>query len=353
MAYTTINDPSAHFQTELWTGTSGTDTITFSGNSNLQLDFLWAKARTATYSNALFDTNRITSGDYLPLFSDTTGAEQGAYTNELNTITADGFTVGTQPHTGNNGTNYVGWAWKANGGTTASNSNGTITSTVQANTTAGFSIITYTGNGTNGATIGHGLNATPELFIPKCRSTTTNWEMYYFPPGGTKQYGYLNLNNAFATWSYTAPTTTTIGLSGSGDSNGNGRTMVGYAFHSVKGYSKIGTYVGNGNADGPFVYTGFKPAWILFKRTDGGTQNWFLLDNKRDDGFNPRNSYLMPNENSAEDANNSSVDTDFTSNGFKLRATTGAMNGDGETFFYMAFAESPFVSSAGVPTTAE
>ena len=350
MAYTTIDDPSVYFQTKLWTGNGSDDrNLTNDGNSNLQPDFLWNKRRSTTGSHQLHDSSR---GVTKVVLANNTNAE-GTESNSVQAFQTNGFQIGSDGNINNNGVTYVAWQWKANGGTTASNSNGTITSTVQANTTAGFSIITYTGNGTNGATIGHGLNATPELFIPKCRSTTTNWEMYYFPPGGTKQYGYLNLNNAFATWSYTAPTTTTIGLSGSGDSNGNGRTMVGYAFHSVKGYSKIGTYVGNGNADGPFVYTGFKPAWILFKRTDGGTQNWFLLDNKRDDGFNPRNSYLMPNENSAEDANNSSVDTDFTSNGFKLRATTGAMNGDGETFLYMAFAESPFVSSAGVPTTAE
>ena len=352
MAYTTIDDPSAHFQIALYTGNAGTQTITNDGNSNLRPDLISIRSRSSSNSGALTDSTR---GTNKWVETPGTGAEQTFPNNNLNFLT-DGFSVdynGGYNNLNKNSDNYVAWQWKANGGTTASNSNGTITSTVQANTTAGFSIITYTGNGTNGATIGHGLNATPELFIPKCTSTTTNWEMYYFPPGGTKQYGYLNLNNAFATWSYTAPTTTTIGLSGSGDSNGNGRTMVGYAFHSVKGYSKIGTYVGNGDADGPFVYTGFKPAWILFKRTDGGSQNWFLLDNKRDDGLNPRNSYLMPNQNSAEDANNSSVNTDFTSNGFKLRATTGAMNGNGETFFYMAFAESPFVSSAGVPTTAE
>ena len=351
MAYTTIDDGSAHFQTLLYTGDgTSSQAQTNTGNSNLQPDWVWIKKRAggSARSHQLYDSTR---GVTKLLHSNSTSAES-TQSAGLTAFNSDGFTVGNDDGIGANAATYAAWQWKANGGTTASNSNGTITSTVQANTAAGFSIISYTGNGSDGATIGHGLNSTPEVFFPKCLSTTTNWEMYYFPPGGTKQYGYLNLNNAFATWSYTAPTTTTIGLSGSGDSNGNGRTMVGYAFHSVKGYSKIGTYVGNGDADGPFVYTGFKPAWILFKRTDGGSQNWFLLDNKRDDGLNPRNSYLMPNQNSAEDANNSSVNTDFTSNGFKLRATTGAMNGNGETFFYMAFAESPFVSSAGIPTTA-
>lgn len=350
MAYTTITDPSAHFQTALYNGSGGNQSLTNTGNSNLQPDWVWIKKRAGgtARNHILTDSSR---GVTKCISTSLTDAE---FTNSygLTAFGTDGFTVGSYDSVNESGGTYVGWQWKANGGTTASNSNGTITSTVQANTTAGFSIISYTGNGTNGATIGHGLSQTPQIFFPKCLSTATNWEMYYFPTGGTKQYGYLNLTNAFATWSYTAPTSTTIGLSGSGDSNGNGRTMIGYAFHSVQGYSKIGTYTGNGNANGPFVYTGFKPAWIMFKRTDGGTQNWFILDNKRDDGMNPRNSYLMPNSTSAEDANNSTVDTDFLSNGFKLRATTGALNGNGETFMYMAFAENPFVATNGVPTTA-
>ena len=350
MAYTTINDPSAHFQTELWTGTSGTDTITFSGNSNLQLDFLWAKARTATYSNALFDTNRITSGDYLPLFSDTTGAEQGAYTNELNTITADGFTVGTQPHTGNNGTNYVGWAWKANGGTTASNSNGSVASTVQVNNTAGFSIVTWTGDGNGNFTVGHGLNSAPDFLVVKRRGDTSNWYAWHKNLTSGSYVFYLNATNAQASestvWNGTAPTSTvfTIGT----DANIKASdTYVAYCFTSIKGYSKFGTYTGNASADGQFVYTGFKPAWLMTKRISGSGQ-WSINDIPRHP-FNVIDRTLLANQDHAE-TTSANYSTDFLSNGFKLRTADDAVN-DG-TYVYFAFAEQPFVATNNVVATA-
>jgi hypothetical protein len=344
MAYTTITDPSAHFQTALYNGSGGNQSLTNTGNSNLQPDWVWIKKRAGgtARNHILTDSSR---GVTKCISTSLTDAE---FTNSygLTAFGTDGFTVGSYDSVNESGGTYVGWQWKANGGTTASNSNGTITSTVQANTTAGFSIISYTGNGTNGATIGHGLSQTPQIFFPKCLSTTTNWEMYYFPTGGTKQYGYLNLTNAFATWSYTAPTSTTIGLSGSGDSNGNGRTMIGYAFHSVQGYSKIGTYTGNGNANGPFVYTGFKPAWIMFKQT-GNTGGWTMKDNKRSPQ-NPADERLLADVNNAE---STGADIDFLSNGFKCRTASNAVNGS-ESYIYMAFAENPFVATNGVPTTA-
>ena len=209
MAYTTITDPSAHFQIALYTGNgTSTNAVTNTGNSNLQPDWLWLKARSITADHIIFDSTR---GTNKRLSTNTTGAEETqAFYSSFDT---DGFTIGdSNANVNQNNATYVNWQWKANGGTTSSNTDGTITSTVQANTTAGFSIISYTGNGTNGATIGHGLNETPQIFFPKCLSTTTNWEMYYFPTGGTKQYGYLNLTNGFQTWSYTAPTSTTIGF---------------------------------------------------------------------------------------------------------------------------------------------
>jgi len=344
--YTTINDPSAHFQTALYTGNgTSTNAVTNTGNSNLQPDWLWIKSRSLSSDHIIFDSTR---GTNKRLSSNTTGAEETqAYYSSFDT---DGFTIGSDnANVNQNSATYVNWQWKANGGTTATNSNGTITSTVQANTTAGFSIISYTGNGTDGATIGHGLNETPQIFFPKCLSTATNWEMYYFPTGETKQYAYLNLNNQFSTWSYTAPTSTTIGLSGSGDSNGNGRTMIGYAFHSVQGYSKIGTYIGNGSTDGPFIYTGFKPAYFLVKGMDI-TQNWQLWDNKRNDyPGNPRQEILSPSSTSTESGN---YNVDFLSNGVKIRDTDGAWNSSGNNYLYMSFAESPFVTSDSVPTTA-
>ena len=347
MAYTTIDDGSAHFQTALWTGDgNSTQAITNNGNSNLQPDLVWLKRRNGTENHTLADTTR---GVTKRISSNTTGAED---TNGIASVQSDGFTVSSSYNGNANGSTYVGWQWKANGGTTASNSNGTITSTVQANTAAGFSIISYTGNGSDGATIGHGLNATPEVFFPKCLSTTTNWEMYFFPPGGTKQYGYLNLTNGFSTWSHTAPTTTTIGLSGSGDSNGNGRTMIGYAFHSVKGYSKIGTYIGNGSTSGNFINTGFKPAFVLTKQTTtaSDTYQWGIRDSVRTPA-NPANKALYPNGNNAENDHGTN-NMYFNSNGFMPSTANSHTNGNGMGYFYMAFAESPFVSSAGVPTTA-
>lgn len=346
MAYTTITDPSAYFQISTYDGNGSDDrNITYDGNSNMQPDWLWFKRRNQAVNHILFDSTRgVTSR----IHSNNTNAA-AIEANFLQAFNSDGFQVGTDADINGSGGTFVSWGWKANGSTTASNSNGTITSTVQANTTAGFSIISYTGNGSDGATIGHGLSQTPQIFFPKCLSTGTNWEMYYFPTGGTKQYGYLNLTNAFATWSYTAPTSTTIGLSGSGDSNGNGRTMIGYAFHSVQGYSKIGTYTGNGADDGPFVYTGFKPAFLMAKKTSG-TGQWFMWDNKRTP-FNVMNIRLLANTSAGDDTSNDNR-IDFLSNGFKIRDNSADFNDNGATCIYLAFAENPFVATNGVPATA-
>ena len=353
MAYTTINDGSANFQAAIYTGNSSTQSVVNGGNSNLQPDLVWTKCRSNTSNNFLFDSTR---GVTKQLHSDTTDLE-GTNATGLTAFNTDGWTMGNTGGMNFNNQTYVGWQWKANGGTTASNTDGSITSTVQANTTAGFSIISYTGNGSNGATIGHGLSQTPQLFIPKCLSTATNWEMYYFPTGGTKQYGYLNLTNGFSTWSYTAPTSTTIGLSGSGDSNGNGRTMIGYAFHYVKGYSQIGTYKGNGSGSygGPLIYTGFKPAFVLTKEisTASDTYQWGIRDNQRSPYVNsmPANKALYPNSTAVE--NDHGVNgMFFTSNGFKPNTTNAHTNGNNLDYFYAAFASNPFVTSTGQPNTA-
>jgi len=344
MAYTTIDDPSAYFQTTLWTGNGSARAITNSGNSDLQPDWIWGKNRSGSNAHWLMDTTR---GVDKRIISSGSDAEDDPSTAILTAFGSNGFSLGTNTEGNGNGNSYVAWQWKSQGGSTVSNSDGSITSTVQANTTAGFSIISYTGNGSDGATIGHGLNQTPQIFFPKCLSTTTNWEMYYFPTGGTRQYGYLNLTNAFSTWPHNAPSSTIISLSGSGDSNGNGRSNIGYAFHSVQGYSKIGTYTGNGNADGTFVYTGFKPALLITKRTDA-TSDWRIWDFKRDPE-NVVDRILYPSANNGE---GSETFGDFLSNGFKLRVTTSDYNASGGTYIYMAFAEQPFVSSEGVPCTA-
>jgi len=356
MAYTTIDDPSAYFQIALWTGSSGTDTITFDGNSDLQLDFLWSKCRSNAHSHALMDTSRITSGDYLPLFADTTDVEQTAYDSELQSILSDGFTVGTQPHAGGDGKTYVGFAWKANGGTTTSftESGNNPGGTIQTNTTAGFSIITTTGTGNTG-TIAHGLGAVPEIIISKQRSNAENWAVYHGSNTSAPETEILTLNTTDATadnangYNDTAPTSSVFTVHTKNEVNTDARTYVHYVFTPIQGYSKFGSYTGNGNADGPFIYTGFKPAWILVKRTDS-TNGWFLMDNKRSP-FNLTNDFLRPNTDDAEAEAANSV-WDMLSNGFKIRGTGADVNASGSPFIYMAFAESPFVSSEGVPTTA-
>ena len=347
MAYTTIDDPSAHFQTKIYTGNATDNTAyTNDGNSDLQPDFIWTKNRDQTVDHIWFDSTR---GATKNVRSNTT-SQESTNSNYLKSFDSDGFTMGTSNRVNGNTDQMVAWQWKANGGTTSSNSNGTnITSTVQANTTAGFSIVTFTGTGNDGDSYGHGLSSAPELVIPKRRDGTTNWQGYAFD-GGNSQYWYLNLANGFAntTGNSAASSSSVITTDGSGDSNPNGGTVVSYCFHSVQGYSKIGRYKGNGNADGAFVYTGFKPAFLIQKQTNANGEYWMLKDHKREP-FNQVDANIYPNADNAEGDTNG---VDFLSNGFKCRTNAAGSNGSGNEYFYIAFAEHPFVSSEGVPVTA-
>jgi len=235
----------------------------------------------------------------------------------------------------------------------SSNFSGSIQSTVSANTTAGFSIVSYTGTG-SASTIGHGLGATPQFYIVKNRSNSRNWQSYHEPLGNQ---AYLRLNTTggastgAAIWNNTSPTSSvfSIGTSSFDAVNASGDNYIAYCFAEKKGYSKFGSYVGNGSADGTFVYTGFKPAWIMYKRTDSGADDsWVIADNKRDID-NPVQKYLFADQSNAE----GSVDfVDFTAQGFKYRLTGNTTNGNGMNYIYIAFAESPFVTSTGIPTTA-
>jgi hypothetical protein len=278
MAYTTIDDPSVYFQSTLYTGNATNSTaITNGGNSDLQPDWLWIKNRSSSGGvgpHFIVDSSRGANKD---LHANNEEAEHTT-TNAVKSLNSDGFTIDSGGTVNNNSDNYVAWQWKVNGGTTANNTSGDIgTSVVQANTTAGISIVLFTGNNTGGSTVGHGLGGVPEWIIAKSRAADKPWVVYHVSMGNTKSIK-LNANNAAATdssaWTNTTPSSTTFSL-GNGDSNHTG-TMVAYCFRSIQGYSKFGSYTGNGNADGPFVYTGFAPAWIMFKRTDGGTQNWFI-----------------------------------------------------------------------------
>ena len=360
MAYTTIDDPSEYFQTTLYTGNSNTShAVTNTGNSNLQPDWIWVKIRTGQNDDhILVDSSR---GNLKRLKSNQIYSEPSDAA-EIKSFDSNGFTLGTTDGTSNyNGFTYVAWQWKANGGTTSSNSDGDITATVQANTTAGFSIVTYTGNGNASAqTVGHGLGAECRVVIAKSRSINDeSWRVFHesvSQSGGGNLF--LNGSSALDTSDparITSTNTTTFTLDGYHSTydalNENSATYLAYCFAEKKGYSKFGSYTGNGNADGTFVYTGFKPAWILRKCSTNGEQ-WHVQDTKRLDFNNDSDSsILIPSTNGAE-ASNTNLNMDILSNGFKMRNADGAGNGSGRTYIYMAFAENPFVSSKGVPTTA-
>ena len=351
MAYTTIDNGEEHFSAVTYTGTGSSRSIT---GLEFGPDWVWIKRRNGAYSHYLYDSTRGTGKQ---LYAEKTDAEATDNT-EVTAFNSDGFSLGSGSGTNENTNTQVAWCWKANGGTTSSNSNGTITSTVQANTTAGFSIITYTGNFTDNQTIGHGLSQAPEALIIKNRDTgSTSWVIYHeglnFP---TKDLIYFNTNAANdhdPTFNNTAPSSSVITMGAYSFNNRSGDSHVCYAFHSVKGYSKFGKYTGNitSGSDGVFVYTGFKPAWLMVKSDSNAGQEWVIFDNKRD-SFNQMDAWLYANASTAEDSTGDARDVDFLSNGFKFRNAGGPTSYSGRTYIYMAFAEHPFVSSKGVPVTA-
>ena len=355
MAYTTIDDPSVYFQTALYTGTGSGFSVTNSGNSNLQPDWVWVKDRDASNDHKITDSSRLASGKpSITLESNTEAAEfDDADPMSTDSFDADGFTIGTNGNYNTDGNTYVAWQWKANGGTataTASESGDNPAYSVQANTDAGFSIVTYTGTGADTSTVAHGLGAVPKMIIFKRRDGTPNWMVHHAKLSSATKRVNLNTTNAEGDASNflddTAPTSSVFTLGFSAAVNADGGTFVAYCFAEKQGYSSFGKYTGNGLTDGPFVHTGFSPAWVMVKRTDAGN-NWHMHDNKRVTS-NPNNKTLYANLNNAD----ASEDLDMLSNGFKLRESGGGYNADTGTYIYMAFAEKPFVSSEGVPTTA-
>ena len=354
MAYTTIDDPSAHFHTQLWTGNGGNQSITNDANAgDFKPDWIWTTSRSNAYNNGMFDSSR---GVQKEITSNQANAE-ATLSGGVNSFDTDGFTFNGASYN-TNGYTFVGWQWKANGGTTSSNSDGDITSTVQANTTAGFSIVTFTGNATAGQTVGHGLGVKPEFIYAKNRSNGNNWNCYVEATDNTGN-NYLTLNGTvgkesdYNMWNDTAPTSSVITLGDRNETNGSSHNMVFYCFHSVKGYSKFGKYKGNATSgdDGTFVYTGFKPAWIMVKSSSNSGQEWVIFDNKRDT-FNEMDAWLYANATTAEDSGGDEREVDFVSNGFKFRNAGGPTSYSGRDYIYLAFAEHPFVSSEGVPVTA-
>ena len=333
MAYTTIKKSSDYFNTKLYTGNGGTNAITGVG---FQPDFVWLKSRSeASTDHKLFDAVR---GVPNFLSSNLTDAETS--TGSFNSIDSDGFTVDTTNAAYNQSSaTYASWNWKANG-TGSANTDGSISSTVSASATSGFSIVSYTGTGATG-TVGHGLGVAPKMIIVKRRSEVSNWDTYNSNLGNNKVIELNTTSAAYTdnTWNSTTPTSSVFTV-GNNNVNGNSVTHIAYCFADVQGYSKFGSYTGNGSADGTFIYTGFKPAFFLVKRTDL-TSSWTLLDNKRDP-FNVTTERLFPNENVAGSVG-INANTDFLSNGVKIRVNHGNFNASGGTYIYMAFAEEPLV----------
>ena len=353
MAYTTIDDPSAYFHTQLYTG-NGSSGLSITNDANagdLQPDLLWIMPRSNGDNGVCFDSSR---GEDRQLKLNGSDAED-THDPARVTFESDGFDLDTTD-TNYNGSSrtYVAWQWKINGGTTASNTEGTETTTIQVNNTAGFSIVQYTGDASTSSSNngGHGLDTAPDFVIVKCRGQSEAWFTWH-ESFGTGYYINLESNGAQTasnshSWDGSVPSATTIPIRGSGTQvNGSGESYIAYCFSPIQGYSKFGSYVGNGLADGPFVYTGFKPAWIVVKEADN-SNDWDIRDATRNT-HNPVDNWLRFN---TTDGEGDSDGIDFLSNGFKIRQTSNRTNRNGGTLIYAAFAEHPFVSSEGVPCTA-
>jgi len=351
MAYTNIDDPSAYFQTALYTG-SNNQSITNDGNSDLQPDFVWIKRRSDADHHSLTNSSL---GVNKQLLSSSSNGEQSR-TDQIQSFNTDGFTLGTDGagYTNVPGNTYVAWQWKANGGTTSSNTDGSINTTVQSNSTAGFNIITYTGTG-GSETLGHNLGVAPDMWIIKRRSGTGSWAVGFNDSsilGGTSNYLILQSTGATSTynnfWGSSPANSNVMRIAGDSTIGGSGSTYVAYAFAEKQGYSKFGKYVGNSNDNGTFVYLGFKPRWLMIKSTQAG-MSWDIIDTARSTS-NVMDDYLTANTTDPE-GTSSTKNIDFLSNGFKCRDDNN-INFSDHTYIYMAFAENPFTTSTGIPTTA-
>lgn len=346
-----IGDGKDYFNPVLYTG-DGNNSRTVTG-TGFQPDWVWVKVRNTGYGHKVFDSSRGTG----KRLATQTNAAESTVTDELTSFDSDGFTTNNNAGMNENTRPFVAWQWRVNGGTTSTNTDGTITTTVQVNSTTKNSIITWTGDGSSGSTVGHGLGVTPTLVIAKVRSAVDNWLVFSPPNLNESKTLWMDSTDAVKNagtyypifWNSTDPTSSVITLGNNGAINGNGNTYVAYCFRDVEGYSKFGTYTGNGSADGTFIYTGFRPAFTIIKKSsDIGI--WFIYDTTRDID-NKVQHRLLANDAQAENTG-SGDDIDIVSNGFKARSSASAINASGQTFFYMAFAENPFVDSTGRPATA-
>jgi hypothetical protein len=332
-----IKQPNQYFDATIYTGTGTTQSVTNTGA--FQPDLVWTKSRSAAYNNKLWDSVR---GVTKTVDSNSTAAES-TVANGLTAFNTNGFTVGGDAGTNESAKTYVGWQWKAGEGTTTVNTSGSISSNVSVNATAGFSIVTYTGTGAN-ATVGHGLGVAPKLVIVKSRNNAYGWSTYHASLGATYL---LKLNTTAAAtnvgvtgyWNNTDPTSTVFTVGNDAEVNLNTATFVAYCWAEIEGYSSFGSYTGNNSTNGPFIYTGFRPRFILVKNTQA-TSNWRIVDTSRST-FNQTIGMLEPSSSATEYTDSGNSDYDIVSNGFKIR-NTGGMNGNNQTHIYMAFAESPF-----------
>jgi hypothetical protein len=336
----TIPNGAAQMAATLYTGTGAALSVANTVNGvSFQPDFVWVKGRSGATDHALYDSVRGTTKQ---IESNTSAIE----TTEATGLTAfgtSGFTVGALAQMNTNTATYVGWQWKASNAAAVTNTAGTITSSVSANTTAGFSIVSFTNVPVNASTytIGHGLGIAPKFYIVKNRNLVDDWYCYQESIGATKRIS-LNTTAAAAIggiWGNTAPTSSVFSLVGNAMSTSTSQNLIAYCFAEIAGYSKFGSYTGNGSTDGPFVYTGFRPRFILIKST--GVESWIIRDTSRNT-YNVADADLFPNLSDAETVSSVFRGTDFLSNGFKLRNTGSGSNSNGVTYIYAAFAENPF-----------
>ena len=352
-----VDKPTDFFTPHIWNGTSSNHTESI----GMQPDLVWVKGRSVATDHTLFDVLRGPFGIGNSLSSNTSAVEGGSNTaayGGISGVTSDGFTVtagsSSADYVNTSGRTYASWNWKANG-SGSSNTTGSINSTVSANTTAGFSIVKYTGNATV-STIGHGLGVAPNMIITKNISRTDAWPVDC-RQGNNGAGGIMYLNETGTLGSYgnsspypsTAPTSSVYSVGTAGNTNFNGSTLIAYCFAEKIGFSKFGQFNGNSSDDGTMIYTGFAPAVIIVKRSDTGSGNWVMQDNKRSSsgGFNENSYSIKSNTNAAEVTNESEVD--LLSNGWKFRNALTDNNAAGSKYIYMAFAENPFVTSSGVP----
>jgi hypothetical protein len=346
MAYTTINKGSSYFNGATYLGSSSAVTVS---SLSFKPDFVWIKDRQNGNNHCLVDSVRG-AGKYFS--SNLIAQEINSTTESISSFTSTGFVTGTANPANEAGSSTLGfmsWNWLASNTTTA-NTSGTISSTISVNQTAGFSVVSYTGNSSAGATIGHGLGVKPSWIITKQRSGDVAEPVVYHTSLGATKGMKLNTSDAPITnttlWNDTEPTSTLFTVGTSAVTNAS-FPMIAYCFAAIKGYSKFGSYTGNGADDGTFIYTGFKPAFLMIKRTDTG-DGWLMFDNVRNT-FNPESKFLQANLFNTEGTFSY---CDFTSNGFKSRTSAASFNASGGTYIYMAFAENPFVTSTQIPVTA-